>query len=523
MWQQASTSVDRPYRVNASSFPIPGISASDVKYSVALALDTLTEQGGAAPFRYDGTTSLTQLPTMLADCQAQNIDYNLVVVADGSMTSTAGVYHARCRDPNNGMRGTRFEIFAYVDDNWAVGDASTGWDLVHNWVHEAIHSMNITHPSQTEGALVAQSGALGTFQNNRGRDLYEYDLKCLEEIASFRNLTGTYRAHTNSVFGNANTLNDMDQDATTGSVGVTKNYVNNLGAWNVSSTYRNGSGVWRPTSNCCSKYIEFQPQNTSGWYGAVWRENENMDRVFYSDWRDDVQYSNAAKDRERYLRSSNGFFNTSGSGQLSHCSIMNGFMQCSLTQGVFTGKKIAVAWDTYVNRSQTAWVNQNRLGNSSSREIFIATGHVNEWTLPTPFKTGLQSNVSPGLACGGFLSAGNYDCVLAYVPQDDPLGRVKVRRFYSSQNSTNYTLQFDPNEFSVPFATTANSIALWYHDGKYWLAIRSALIVGQPILIYSSSDGAIWSYKQQGDESDIGPSAVGYQETGTNYLSVWRH
>lgn len=180
----------------------------------------------------------------------------------------------------------------------------------------------------------------------------------------------------------------------------------------------------------------------------------------------------------------------------------------SVTLGT-SGRPVSVAWDGFqFDKSIVAWRQQTRQV-GTDRTLMLSVGSIpGSQTLPTPQTlvssvTGgtLRVNSGPGVACGGYFSAGSYDCIVAYVDFADELNRVRTTRFYTSWHGT--STGGGPAEFLIvpensPYlvdssnARTAGDLSVWYNGGKYWLAFRDSSI-GQRIRYYTSTDGAAWS------------------------------
>ena len=196
---------------------------------------------------------------------------------------------------------------------------------------------------------------------------------------------------------------------------------------------------------------------------------------------------------------------------------MTGFLTCSSASYVYSGKGIAVAWDDYNQRTVNVWVNQNRLDNSDDRELMVSVGHINHYRLPEPDGFGVRSSVTPGLACKDNAAAGGYDCVVAYVDTSNSYNQVSVRRFINFQSGNRY-YALSGSTSLVSNAYTSERIALWYANGKFWLALRGSS-PGQSIAVYSSPDSLTWTAESYNvGTSPIGPSAVGYYTGSINIL-----
>jgi len=72
----------------------------------------------------------------------------------------------------------------------------------------------------------------------------------------------------------------------------------------------------------------------------------------------------------------------------------------------------------------------------------------------------------------------------------------------------------------MPVRTT-HGVAVWYHNGLWWLAAdRSAFTGALEVLVYSSSDGQSWSYVTNLLLSVQAPAVISYRIAGTNRIMI---
>ncbi len=504
-----NTNGRKTYRINGASFDlISTVSRDDGAHAVIQGADLWNEQGNAGTFRLGSSTSLTaaDMPSTLAACQSAGINFSLVVVEDasGSKAVTSGA----CFDTSG--KATQFIIKIRTKDgsgnpwNWATGNiGATQWDLVQTLSHEMGHTQRLGHPSGGEQAVMDPT-EIGT---NRKRDLYQWDLECLEQISGHRSRTVMRRIHSGAAIGS-------ESSTSSGHAKVSSGLTHNTGTWLWSTANkRNPCFGWTATSspatNCTTADLGIDSTAGVGPVNAIWREDEDMNRVFYGDAAETPTYAWDGKHYMRYQRSDDGFNSTNIAGYLRSCDSMTGFLTCSSSSYVFSGREISVAWDNYNNRATTAWINQNRLNDSASREVMIATGFVNNFTLPVPSSLGVQSSIAPAVACNAF-SAGGYDCIVAYTDQSASFKNVRIKRFWSSTGTDRYNIHiasgFDTIAVNVP---TASRVAAYYHDSKFWVVVRP-MRTNQNLELYSSSDGQTWTSEGSLGYSDIGASAINY-------------
>lgn len=513
-----NTNGKKLYRINAASFDLlPTITRDEGSNAVVMGADVWNEQGTGGHFQHGFSTSDTDLPANKADCDALGINYSLVLVEDiaGAKGSTSG----RCVDTSG--KATQFVISIRTRDgssnpwNWSVGTiSSTQWDMVQTLAHEFGHTQRLGHPANGEAATMTPTSQ-GT---NRVRDLYQWDLKCLSEISGRRALTGYRRSHAGTTFG-AEVAHAGAAPIAHISTGVTKY----TGSWQWSSAFaRNDCMAWQPNfDNTKTQCTSVPLQVGIGPRTAVFREDETMDRIFYSSYQEyPTAYAADGKHRVQYQRSSDGFV-TRVSGSLSHCTTMSGFLTCSSTTPIYSGEPVSVAWDAGNSRAVFAWANQTRLNDSEERRVKVAVGFINNLTLPQPDNLSVQSDIGPAVACtDGTASA--YSCILAYTNQASGIKDVRVRRFTPVAGATRYSLNVDPSSYLVAVNTrTASNVAAWYNQGRFWLLIRPTR-ANQELEAYSSPDGVTWTFAGKFGYSAVGPASASYWSLANNTLGYAR-
>ncbi len=554
-WGECIGDGDNPmffqYRINSMSFGlIPGISQDEGNQAVVLAAETFNEQADSIYFQRGPATDRDFLPQTKWECDKVGIDYSLVNVYPGCGSIGEGGYAARsCYDPVTQIY-TQFNV-VIVRDMWSleegcidpfprgVGDIRPGdgvSDLVAVLMHEFGHAAGLGHPyniGTPANRNVASVLNSMPFDNSTGRDLYEWDIKCLNYISGHRALNAYLKPHLwdgsflpEFLFPNLDNLSGEISKATSG---VSKKEP--LG-WDWSSGFKYGSGVYlsRFLTDTSPVYTGRMIRGSDPVF-AVWREDEEKDRFIYVNFQDEPSPDpNATKSENclanhavKYVWSSDLFESETYDGFLRHCDDMDGWMSCLEYKDVLSAKRVAFAWDNFSNQTVTAWVNQDRRFKRHDDEVMIAFGYINHWTLPEPDSLGLgvRSSVGPGVACY-FMKAGVFDCIVAYVDKADPLNNVRIVRFLSHMGLHRYVLIRDPWTYEVgDDSNTASSIAAWFHEGadRFYIAIRSSL-PGQDMKIYSSENGDIWELEVILDSGVSGPSAVGYWTGTDNGLGI---
>jgi hypothetical protein len=518
-----NTNGGKTYRVNAVSLDLLTTIGSREAVSSAIHMSAATwnNHANAGYFRIGLSTSDTSLPSTKAACDAAGINYSLVVVKNqnGSKAVTSGACES-------GGVATQFVITINTKDSsgnlWdfrthASVMGANQWDLVQTMTHEFGHTMRLGHPS-TEDATMTPT----TMGTNRSRDLYQWDLECAASISGHRSLTGYRYTHSASFSSESAFTSGTGWPVANVSVGVTSSATPGVWGWATSvkqSACTNWLSAFSPaTAKCTSISTTVGMSPTE----AVWREDTTNDRIFYADYLDlPTAYDASSTHRVAYRRSTNQF-TSQVSGSLSSCTAMSGFFVCNGTTPVQSGKHVSVAWDNLHNRTVFAWVNQNRANNAQEREIRLAIGNIAHTTLPQHDSLGVQSSVTPGVACESF-SAGGFDCIVAYVDQTNTANRVRTRRFYASAGANKYNLVLDPNVYDVSFAPTASRVAAWYNgtNSKFYIATRPQR-VNELTEIFESTDGATWTFLQTLNASVVGPSAASVWEGPVNALVLAR-
>ena len=518
------TDARREFRVSSvNDGSLSGVTDVEFQRGAAMAAATWNEQSNSRPFFYNGLTSRTDLPSSKADCDSAGINYSLVKVDATSNASAKGSASGRCTDGNG--NATQFLIkvnkktSSGSDRVWEANGSTIGsneYDLLQTLTHEFGHTLHLGHPSGEYGTMRGTS--IGT---NKQRDLYLWDLTCVKDLSQAppERATKIKRLyHSGGTFGSESTPFGgwIQSKGSPGITWVTGSTEFSAAAKQTSST----STIWWTRGHNQSNTFNFPTSESSrdliGMFTeTTFREDTNQDRVF---WVRPEEYPTPLDDdsshRIRYRRSSNGF-SSSNSGNLKECNSMTGFLSCSSHSYIQSGKPPAISWDYEVDRTVFAWVNQNRDDNSDSREIRIAIGYVDNFILPVATKTGIQSNVTPGIACRTNQADG-HNCLMAYVDQRDGEQRIKLRRFTPVATSTGYSLVWHPSTTTFTAASTASRIALWYHDSRWWMAYRTNS-PGQWMQVFHSMDSLTWSALTPPSYTDVGPVAISYW-AGNNTL-----
>jgi hypothetical protein len=521
----------RSFRIsNWNLGDLSGVSATEAARAIVAGASAWNEQSNARPFIYTGTTWRSDLPMDKASCDAQLLNYSMVIVSDEPSDNFA-LAMPRCIDPLT-SRGEQFLIRIYRRNmalnlyQWETNGSSIDaneLDLVGTATHEFGHTLNIAHtPSSTFGVMSPASPAPwpSVLGESRLRDLYTYELHCAKEIAGDRQTRARRRLHTFTGF--------WPEDSYLGATLVAN--VSAAVTWlpsfsRASAAFYSGNClVWERGQNTanafCMPVAEPFRDRLTGFTAASFREDAaKQDRLF---WIDHLEFPDApqtihSSHRVRQRRSTTGF-STSSANTLRECTTPSGFLTCAASSPIQTGKPPAVAWDDATNRSVFVWAHQNRLDDAASQRVRVAVGYVDDQTLPPAQALDVQTVAAPGVACKADQAGWFYDCIVAVVPQTDALFNVQIRRFQAQAGANGYTLVNDPFVTTLINTPTAGRIAVWYSDSQdeFFIAFRS-LLTDQGVSVLSSDDTLSWTPVPFITYSDVGPSAVSYY-TGDNSL-----
>jgi hypothetical protein len=506
----------KKYRVNVSEFyeliPMLG-GTSETAVAVIMGADTWNEHANSGHFRYMGTTTATDIPTTYWGCFFNWPSFESIVVPIDAETDHASIVEPRCG-------GYAFRIKVYTKTEYgkywlySTGAPKAGYtDFAVLMAHELGHTHNMLHPQCGEKCTIEDPIGINTI---RQRDPAHYDHKCTWETGGYRSLTPYYRFQSSGTFGSEQ---QITLSTSVFKSGAAVNKISGVFDVNAAFLTSNG-GSWVPyIGSTTAKSLGLLTKTSIGPTPTVWREDDSIDRVFYTYYYPlSGDYTVNESIPVSYVRSSNDFQNRT-SGGLYRCNSMTSWMSCSSTSRITSAERIAVAWDDLTNRSVTVWADLDRADNASNGDVNISTGYIYHTTIPEPDSIGVSSSVSPGVACKAYQAYGGNDCIVAYVDQNDNLGRIRVKTFYNLPYTSSppyrykiYNVQgggvLDQN------MRTASGIAAWYQNGYFYLAFRPTW-TSQNLAVYYSYNG----YQNWTQSSSFGSST--YSVTAPSAASCY--
>ncbi|MFQ5881841.1 MAG: hypothetical protein ACE5I9_05145 [Candidatus Methylomirabilales bacterium] len=485
------------FRIHVASFDaLAGVSRDEVVTAAIRGAEVWNELGNAGYFQYMGSTNnLGFLPANNEDCDA--VPESTILVDDTNCDGTrTALVLPRCRDSSGKFHAWHIIVFKFQGTGGQCFEVQhtvstpTVHDLVGTFAHEFGHTLGLDHPTSGFNVMRAPQPIGGTTNQ---RELAEYDIRCLDQLAGYRNGSDFRRYH---ITGSLRPEQSMVQPFTSYlSVGLTRL----SGAWEHSVAFKSfGAVKWN------RNFIPSTNSTIAGWrvigpVAANWLEDPSRDRIFYSSGLEVATDFGWGKHPLQQVHSTDGFQTNRVYGSLDEYGVGR----------IHTGRPVALAWDDYNDKTAFVWVNQTRSDGPDDREVRVSVGHTGNMQINTSDTLGVRSSVTPGIACQAF-QAGSYDCILAYVPHEDTHGEVFIHRFWAHLNGRQTVLHIDPTgpRWLMGNTRTASRIAAWRHDGLFWVAIRPMRSGGQEIEVFSSPDGASWTWHGRFGPTAIGPSAV---------------
>lgn len=429
------------YRINVDDASSFGLTGSELIGATMLAADIWNQQGNGRSFTYAGTTNFKVSDLVgktKAQCAAMGVDFSIVEF-DGTNVNPGytAIDIPVCCPSNNcptlapaSGSGTGTQIGVYVPSlasGFGNGFNGASWDLTAELVHEFGHSLGLAHPGSGEAAVM--DIAIPFSPNHR--DLWEYDFKCAKALGGDRTESAMSIEHEASgVLGSPTQIFSGTQQVAKAMVGLS--YVS--GTAYFAKTYHRGSAISFAAQGGTSytNLSGISDEAGIGFQLGLWRESTGTDRVFYTHWLDTTQYNPNAEHFARTAYTTNKFGSTTYNA-LKACTSMTGWLACSDKSEIRTQGAPAVAWwngGSTNDRTVMAWSNMRREDGgtgTTSNEIWISVGSVDNLTLPLPWRTGLVTSVPPAVACRNNFSS-SWDCILAYVPATSTTNRITVRR-----------------------------------------------------------------------------------------------
>ncbi len=524
--------------------------------AIILAADTWNEQSPAATFLFDGLTEVAEIPRFHAgdgveSCLGQGIDYSLFHF---DANAESGGMSSKCVDkPRRGdreIRAREFRIFMPGAAGFFLGEADDPtfragkYDFVKGIMHELGHALELGHPAG--GAPSAPPldfpGAtmrLGTKQINASRDLWQWDLECASSYMAEMHATPV--VFTQSAKGKLSREPRIGRHrATRGSAAFYYDADGGVDGRGYSYMQAAGAGAalrWRQLASMDTSHLSpsggawkltthhHEPASI-GLREVTWLERPERQRIHYVAVEDHpVPHATSSTHVLRYTQWDPKDPDAPGEQGLYHyCPSMAGATSCGgPVLPVRTGKPVGFAWDPVTEQSVVAWANQNRASNADSRRILLSVGRIDESTLRTPTATPLRTRVGPSVACRP--AAGDFNCILVFVDEDAATGEVAVRRFRNVPGALPESPEPELSTIDTGFgAKTGSSIAAWYNTGtsKFYLAVKTSS-PSQPVYLYSSPDGDVWSSQGQLKLPGVAmtaPAAVSHHVGDSNLITV---
>lgn len=180
----------------------------EVTAAIHLAAAAWNEQANGGYYVFDGLTTTNTLPSSKSNCNTQSIDYDLVVVGGTSQNSALSVQNYKCTDSNGYHYQNVFTLYNSTNSGflpWAADEVGANeYDFVHNIAHEFGHGLGLGHPNGVSPALVSVmqvtltgNSTTSAVGKNRQRELYMWDIECINQISGVRSTNGYVRYTTN--------------------------------------------------------------------------------------------------------------------------------------------------------------------------------------------------------------------------------------------------------------------------------------------------------------------------------------
>lgn len=532
----ANTERDRPYKINLNSFDaIPTISQDEAQTAVVQAADLWGRQANSGTLRYIGNTTDKDLPDTKVLCDALGVDHSIVVVDPTTCSNLDAEVSAECVDSATGVAHAYVITIFTKGSNaacspivWHVGDNSTNLserDLVNVLVHEFGHTYNLGHtldPSVMSNGWPRRPGR---------RDLFEWDINCVSDNGGVREFNLWFAWQVMGLLGPMQWSPNYVAKASPGKTwhsGV-EEWASAFSRTFVTECLGFNSNFWTSSGTECLSASDSEDVPI-GPVEVTYREEAILyDHIAWSEKFDTAAaIPNLEADHfARMAWSKDGFDLDESDAAFQTCTQMQGYYSCHVNdrETITTAQRIAFSYDGYTDRTVAVWTHMDRNGDTlavkNNRKLRVAYGQVDRGVVPVASDLGVRSTVGPGIACEPF-QAGGYDCIVAYTDASETLGRVKIKRFWGIlTDTTHHTPVIEPATHEVSAgARTGSDIAVWAHDGLFWLAIRPIDSFSQDAQLWASPDGSSgsWSFKGSVGYSATSLAAVSYHNTGDNVL-----
>lgn len=451
-------------------------------------------------FVYEGDSSVTQ-----ASSACEELDgTNLIRMGDfpqDALCATARAFIGKRCD------GAIWEMVVCRNDRWSwLGVPATNQiDLIQTITHEFGHALGLDHPDEDEAAAVAPT--LNSNGSIRQRQLYKYDVQCIPTLAKLVNSVGL---RSSSVYvliqlssGQMVQYLWMPHSAVKGSVhlrppGTGSNILH--GTFLSSVSQEQVYGIARGSLLNTIGNTTVAPSDST--IPIITTIYESLHRVYsvvgiIKNWN---WNSRTALTGRTYASGITGPRKTSSFGSF------NGDKP-----GIFaSADRPSITYDDSAEMTVFAWTHQARSEyDDAEGEVLIALKGIDLDAQPTMMskvlRTWEKSAAGPAIACETGKAFQNYNCMLVFVPRDEPSPGLRVR--YFDVDETTMQLTWSTQTVNLYSEYAVGSPAVWYHadSGRWYIAYIRAFGSSLVEILTSDDGGESWYGSQTLSKSITSP------------------